>query len=295
MDILIVDDSITTRRVIRRTLVSAGVDDDRIGEAGDGCAALEALEAQATPALVLCDVNMPRMTGDVVLEKAAALPVQHVFVMVTSVATARKKLELIRLGARTIVPKPFDPSALADLLAPYVRRDAQPAGDAATDPPQTPLPEDAALATLGLAALQSVLGQMAFTEVMMADAAPPRTVLFGASVRLDAGERRWIVRLATGSDAAGELARRITGQDLTSAPGDADGGDEGLRLDAMRELVNMVGGDLVNRATTRFEGTLLSLPTSSILPPGAVPSGSMRGVRLVPGGHYVWLGVDRLP
>jgi two-component system, chemotaxis family, chemotaxis protein CheY len=295
MDILIVDDSITTRRVIRRTLVSAGVCDDQIGEAGDGCAALETLGAQESPVLVLCDVNMPRMSGEVLLEQAAALAVQHVFVMVTSVATARKKLELIRLGARTIVPKPFDPAVLAELLAPYLRREAPPASQAEAEPSQTPLPEDAALATLGLAALQSVLEQMAFTEVMTVDAEPPHVVLFGASARLDAGEKRWIVRLATGSDAAGELANRITGQDQAPTAGTDPAGDESLRLDAMRELVNMVGGDLVTRTVARFEGTTLSLPTSSILPPGAVRPGSMRGLRLVPGGHYVWLGLDRLP
>jgi CheY-like chemotaxis protein len=295
MDILIVDDSVTTRRVIRRTLVSAGIDDLQIAEAGDGCAALEVLEAQRTPALVLCDVNMPRMSGEILLEKAAALAEPHVFVMVTSVATARKKLELMRLGARTIVPKPFDPAVLADLLAPYLRRDTQPAGQPDPEPSQTPLPEDAALATLGLAALQSVLEQMAFTEVMVSDAEPPRAVLFGASVRLDAGEKRWIVRLATGSDAAGDLAGRIIGQGQAPPPGDDPAGDDALRLDAMRELVNMVGGDLVTRTVARFEGTTLSLPTSSVLPPGAVRPGSMRGLRLVPGGHYVWLGLERLP
>jgi len=175
MDILIVDDSVTTRRVIRRTLASAGIDDDQIGEAGDGCAALEMLEAQRTPVLVLCDVNMPKMSGEVLLERAAALPDPHVFVMVTSVATARKKLELMRLGARLIVPKPFDPAGLADLLAPYLRRDAQSVAPAEPEPVAPPLPEDAALATLGFAALQAVLEQIAFTEVMVTDAEPPRT------------------------------------------------------------------------------------------------------------------------
>ncbi|HEY3381031.1 MAG TPA: response regulator [Vicinamibacterales bacterium] len=288
MDILIVDDSVTTRKVIKRSLVNSGIRDDQIGEAGDGLAALEVLQAQQAPILVLCDVNMPRMSGEILLEKAAALPEKHVFVMVTSVATARKKLELMRLGAQKIVPKPFDPTMLADVIGPYLRHEVQSAAEQAeAEPPQTPLPDGAALTTLGLAALQSVLEQMAFTEVIVVSDEPPTTILFGASVRLDADMKRWIVRLATDARAAGELSNRITGQD----PGE----DEGLRLDAMRELVNMVGGDLVNRTVARFDGATPSLPTSSVLPAGAVRPGTMRGLRLVPGGHHVWLGVERLP
>lgn len=308
MDILIVDDSVTTRKVIRRSLVTTGVRDDQIGEAGNGRVALELLEAQPSATLVLCDVNMPEMSGDVLLEKASQLPQQHVFVMVTSVATARKKLEFARLGARKIVSKPFDPAVLADLIAPYVRKDAPPPEPVAeSDPAEVLLPEDAALTTLGLAALQSVLERMAFTEVMPTAIDPPASILFGASVRLDAGEKRWIVRLATDAITAGELSSRITGQPCPEPanlspellPGPDEGrvptAEESMRLDAMGELVNMVGGDLVNRTVARFEGATLSLPTSSILPAFAVKAGTMRGVRLVPGGHHVWLGVERLP
>jgi CheY-like chemotaxis protein len=288
MNILIVDDSLTTRKVIRRSLVTAGIDDGQIGEAADGCAALELLEEQRVPTLVLCDVNMPKMSGETLLEKAMVLDAKHTFVMVTSLATTRKKIELIRKGAVKIVSKPFDPTALADVLGPYLPH----TGMLLVNPetvaaPQAPLPDEAALTTLGLGALQSVLGQMAFTDVIVMHDRPPETVLFGATARLDAGDRRWIVRLATDSSAAKELSERLTGQD----PGD----DQGLRLDAMREVVNMVAGDLVTRAARRFGDATPSLPTSSVLPPGAVSqAASLRGVRLVPGGHHVWLDVEQL-
>lgn len=286
MNILIVDDSSTTRKVVRRSLVMAGIDEARIDEAGDGAAALALLERLRTPALVLCDVNMPTMSGQALLEKAAALPEKHTFVMITSLSTTRKKLELMRMGARRIIAKPFDPTALAGMIAPYLRRE-RPAGTAAdAEPPQVPLPDGAALTTLGVAALQSILEQMAFTEVMPLNGDPPQVPLFAASIRLDGGDKRWIVRLATDAPSAGELSNRFTGQD----PGD----DEGPRLDAMRELVNMLGGDLVSRAATRFADAVPSLPTSGVLPPGAVQHVSMRGVRLVPGGHHIWLDVEEL-
>lgn len=287
MNILIVDDSLTTRKVIRRTLLTAGVDDQQIGEAGDGSMALELLEQQRVPTLVLCDVNMPKMSGEALLEKAMALEAKHTFVMVTSLATTRKKIELIRKGAVKIVAKPFDPTALADVLAPYLPNNGMLlVGAARPVAEQSPLPDEAALTTLGLAALQSVLGQMAFTDVILMHERPPEAVLFGATARLDGGERGWIVRLATDSAGAGELSARLTGQD----PGD----DQGLRLDAMREVVNMVAGDMVNRTATRFRDATPMLPTSSVLPPGALSQAQMRGVRLVPGGHHVWLDVEQL-
>jgi CheY-like chemotaxis protein len=288
MNILIVDDSATTRRVIRRSLVAAGLGDDRIAEAGDGCCALEQLRGQQSPLLVLCDVNMPRMSGEELLVAAAGLPQRHTFVMVTSVATARKKLEFMRLGAAKVVPKPFDPTALADILGPYLHRGAAPAGK---DPEPAngqlePLPDGAALTTLGLAALQAVLEQMAFSEVVPVNGAPPATVLYGASVRLDGAEERWIVRLVTDTVSAGELTRRIAGQDPLD--------DQGPRLDAMRELVSMVGGQLATRAAARFHDATPSLAIGSLLPPGVITQ-SMRGVRVVPGWHHVWLHVEPLP
>jgi two-component system, chemotaxis family, chemotaxis protein CheY len=289
MNILIVDDSSTTRKVIRRSLVAAGICDDQIGEAGDGCNALDQLQAQPAPMLVLCDVNMPRMGGEELLEAASALAVRHTFVMVTSVATARKKLDFIRLGAVKIVPKPFDPNVLADVLGPYLPSHSEtpaPAEAALAESTQAPLPDDAALTTLGLGALQSVLEQMAFSEVIPVNGDPPAIVLYGASVRLDAGPKAWIVRLVTDTSGAGELSKRITGQDPLE--------DQGPRLDAMRELVSMVGGQLATRAAARFQDATPSLAMGSLLPPGAITH-AMRGIRLVPGWHHVWLHVEPLP
>jgi two-component system chemotaxis response regulator CheY len=290
MNIVIVDDSVTIRKVLRRSLVAAGIEDGQIGEAADGLVALDILKAQRVPTLVLCDVTMPGMSGEALLQEAMKLETKHTFVMVTSLATTRKKIELIRKGAVKVIPKPFDPTTLADIIGPYLPYTGtlllEPAAAAA--PPLAPLPDEAALTTLGLAALQSVLGQMAFTDVLVANEAPPAEVmLFGASVRLDAGECRWIVRLAADGSAAGELSGRLTGQD----PGD----DQGVRLDAMREVANIVAGDLVTRTARRFRGATPSVPTSAVLAPGTANQAAMRGVRLVPGDYHVWLDVAQLP
>jgi CheY-like chemotaxis protein len=287
MKILIVDDSSTTRKVVRRSLLHAGLADEQMVEAGDGAAALDILSKQDAPALVLCDVNMPTMTGQELLERAAGLRPKHTFVMITSLCTTRKKLELLGLGARKIIAKPFDPNQLGQMLAPYLPRDGSAEPAPATDEEAAqPLPDGAALMTLGVAVLQSIMQHMAFSEVMPVNGDPPQVPLFAASVRLDSGDKRWIVRLASDAPSAGELSNRLTGQDA--------GDDQGARLDAMRELANIMGGDLVRRAAGRFGDAVPGLPTSGLLAPGAATNVTMRGLRLVPGGHYVWIDVEEL-
>ena len=58
--VLIVDDSLTVRQQVSLTLKSAGY---QIVEACDGREGVDALRAHAEIAMVLCDINMPRMNG----------------------------------------------------------------------------------------------------------------------------------------------------------------------------------------------------------------------------------------
>jgi chemosensory pili system protein ChpA (sensor histidine kinase/response regulator) len=57
--VLVVDDSLTVRRVTQRLLVREGY---RVALAKDGMDALETL-AEERPAVVLSDIEMPRMDG----------------------------------------------------------------------------------------------------------------------------------------------------------------------------------------------------------------------------------------
>ena len=68
--ILVVDDSITVRRVTQRLLQREGY---RVALAGDGLQALEQL-ALETPAVVLSDIEMPRMDGFDLVRNLRALP-----------------------------------------------------------------------------------------------------------------------------------------------------------------------------------------------------------------------------
>ena len=62
MQILVVDDSRTMRMLVTRTLRQAGFGGHDIVEAGDGLEALDVIRSVGAD-IVLCDWNMPRMSG----------------------------------------------------------------------------------------------------------------------------------------------------------------------------------------------------------------------------------------
>ncbi len=62
MKILIVDDSRAMRLIVMKTLREAGYQGHDISEAEDGAKALEQVQGDK-PDLILCDWNMPNMTG----------------------------------------------------------------------------------------------------------------------------------------------------------------------------------------------------------------------------------------
>ena len=69
--ILLVDDDDVARHIVRRMLERAG---HQIEEAGDGEAALAALEAGMTPDCMVLDLMMPRMGGVDVLRRLRSDP-----------------------------------------------------------------------------------------------------------------------------------------------------------------------------------------------------------------------------
>ena len=117
--VLVVDDSITVRRVTQRLLQREGY---RVALAADGLQGLERLQ-QERPAVVLSDIEMPRMDGFDFLRNIRAdaawrdLPV----VMITS-RTADKHQEHARqLGANHYLGKPYSEDELLGLVRTYAQ------------------------------------------------------------------------------------------------------------------------------------------------------------------------------
>jgi two-component system chemotaxis response regulator CheY len=106
--ILVVDDSAMMRKIVLRTLKMAEVEFDQVLEAGDGVEALELLRAN-TVNLIMCDINMPNMSGLELLKsiKAENLAPGVPVVMVTTEGSEPQVREAILAGAKGYIRKPF--------------------------------------------------------------------------------------------------------------------------------------------------------------------------------------------
>ena len=122
--VLVVDDSLTVRRVTQRLLVREGY---RVTLAKDGMEALEKL-AEERPAVLLSDIEMPRMDGfdllrNVRADKAlAGLPV----VMITSRIAQKHRDYAQELGVDHYLGKPYAEDLLLSLVARYAAAAAVP-------------------------------------------------------------------------------------------------------------------------------------------------------------------------
>jgi two-component system chemotaxis response regulator CheY len=113
--ILAVDDSAAMRQMVGITLAGAGYE---VSQAADGREALQIAEKQKFD-LVITDVNMPNMDGLTLVRQLRTLP-NYKFVpllVLTTEATAERKLEGKQAGATGWLVKPFNPERLLATVA----------------------------------------------------------------------------------------------------------------------------------------------------------------------------------
>ncbi|MGC3970707.1 MAG: response regulator [Pirellulales bacterium] len=117
LNILIVDDSATTRAVIRKTIKLAGVKTTAVDEAADGCAALEFL-ADHEVHLVFADLNMPKMGGDELIRRMADdARFSHIPVIVVSTEGSQTRLgEILLPIVAGFIRKPFTPEQMRETI-----------------------------------------------------------------------------------------------------------------------------------------------------------------------------------
>ncbi|MBX3187065.1 MAG: response regulator [Labilithrix sp.] len=109
--VMLVDDSSTVRMQATHALSAAGF---RILEAKDGVEALDKLEALTDDiALIVCDVNMPRMSGIELLEALAARGgARPPILMLTTEGHPHLIQRAKEHGAKGWMVKPFRPELL---------------------------------------------------------------------------------------------------------------------------------------------------------------------------------------
>lgn len=116
-NVLVVDDSPILRTAIRKVVRLAGIEDDRIHEAGNGREALDLLETVWVD-LVLLDLNMPVMDGEQFAQEVRKNPdLADVAVVVVSTEGNLGRLQRMRdLGVVETLRKPFEPEDLHRLI-----------------------------------------------------------------------------------------------------------------------------------------------------------------------------------
>jgi chemosensory pili system protein ChpA (sensor histidine kinase/response regulator) len=124
---LVVDDSITVRRVTQRLLERHGM---RVMTAKDGVDALSILQDHV-PDVILLDIEMPRMDGYELAAqvRADARLADIPIVMITSRVGEKHRARAIELGVNDYLGKPYQENQLLDAIEPLVearRRKAVP-------------------------------------------------------------------------------------------------------------------------------------------------------------------------
>ncbi|HJV28554.1 MAG TPA: Hpt domain-containing protein [Aromatoleum sp.] len=122
--IMVVDDSLTVRKITGRLLEREGY---RVVTAKDGVDALEHL-LETVPDVILSDIEMPRMDGFDLLrniradDRLSAVPV----IMITSRLADKHRQLAEKIGANEYLGKPYEETELLGLLRSYTERRAAP-------------------------------------------------------------------------------------------------------------------------------------------------------------------------
>lgn len=238
-NVLIVDDSATTRTIVAKALRHSGLALGEVFNASDGIEALETLKDEWVD-IVFADLNMPRMGGVEMVERMADSDLlATVPVVIVSTEGRQARIDaLLERGVAAFLRKPFTPEQVGDVARTLLSTEA------------ASVPE----ATLEEAFFGAVEG----FAMMVAEPLPAVP---------DAPERAMVVRMRlVGAGSVGEIALagadagcRLIAQTATGEDGDV------AACDALAELLNVTAGHLVDHLPG---GPFMLAPPSSTTVPG---------------------------
>jgi two-component system, chemotaxis family, chemotaxis protein CheY len=122
--VLIADDSMLIRRMVKETLASDGW--EVVAEASNGQEAVEKY-LQFRPDAVTLDIIMPGCNGISALDAILRIDPEAKVVVVSALNQTRLISEAIRAGAQDFIAKPFMPEQLLNTLRACVRSGGSPA------------------------------------------------------------------------------------------------------------------------------------------------------------------------
>jgi two-component system chemotaxis response regulator CheY len=113
--ILIVDDSATTRALVKRTIRMTDLPVAELQDATNGKAALDLLAAGPVD-LILADLNMPEMDGFEMIRRIRAdASLKHIPIVVLSASPSAEKFARLE-HVNGFVSKPFTPEAIREVI-----------------------------------------------------------------------------------------------------------------------------------------------------------------------------------
>ncbi len=115
--ILIVDDSATSRMIIKRCFEIAGFYDSEYYEAEDGLKAISFLHRNKVD-LILSDLKMPKMDGNTFIQKLNVTETtKHIpVVIISSMGSDLTEEQLLNKGVKAIIRKPLSPEKVVNAL-----------------------------------------------------------------------------------------------------------------------------------------------------------------------------------
>lgn len=111
--LLIVDDSLIIRKAIEQYIKDYDI--DIIGSVSNGKSALT-LFKKFKPHVVTLDITMPGLDGLTVLEQMVKINPDCKIVIVTALKDKATGLKALKLGARNIIVKPFNPQKIIEVF-----------------------------------------------------------------------------------------------------------------------------------------------------------------------------------
>ncbi len=111
--VLIVDDSRTSRRILKDILERAGY--EVAGEAINGKEGVDFYD-RLHPDIVTMDITMPEMDGIEALKEIRKAHPEAVVIMVTAAGQKDKMMEAVKMGAAEFVSKPFVEETVLEAL-----------------------------------------------------------------------------------------------------------------------------------------------------------------------------------
>lgn len=112
-NILMVDDSKTSRKILRGILEDNG--HVIVGEAVNGAEAIEMFKS-LRPDITTMDITMPVMDGLTALKEIMELDPGAKVVMVTAAGQKTKMIDAIKYGAAEFLAKPFEATQIIEIL-----------------------------------------------------------------------------------------------------------------------------------------------------------------------------------